>query len=528
MYREMPPHRLVETLERTIADVETEFHRAYWDSQIEATEANDKRRTELELELRRIKGNPEALRAVEEALASELHEPLLRRQLEILRLSLTGNQMDEDHRTRIVELAGAVESEFASYRPVLDGRAVSDNEIEEVLRTSNDDDERKRAWLASKEIGARVAERVRELARLRNEAARKLGFADYYRMSLELQEIQEEWLFGILGGLDELTAEPFRVWKAELDERLRERFSVTELRPWHYADPFFQSLPPDGRVALDGVLGDRDAVELARNTFAAWGMNIERVLQASDVYPRENKCQHAFCLDVDRSGRDVRILANVVPGERWVEVMLHESGHAAYDIAIDPHLPYTLRRAAHTFTTEAMALLSGRMVRDPEWLSDIAGVETSTVAELSDGLRRATVTQNMQFARWGLVMTHFERALYSDPESDLDALWWDLVERFQLVDRPPDRSAPDWAAKIHVAVAPVYYQNYLLGDLLASQLREAIRVSFGGVVGRVEVGAFLMERFFKPGSSLRWDELVDHATGKPLAPDAFASELAAV
>ena len=63
-------------------------------------------------------------------------------------------------------------------------------------------------------------------------------------------------------------------------------------------------------------------------------------------------------------------------------------------------------------------------------------------------------------------------SLYADPNlEDPNSDWWDLVEKLQLVERPPDRDEPDWAAKIHVAVAPVYYHNYVLGHLLATQLR---------------------------------------------------------
>ena len=89
------------------------------------------------------------------------------------------------------------------------------------------------------------------------------------------------------------------------------------------------------------------------------------------------------------------------------------------------------------------------------------------------------------FARWVLVVTHFERELYADPDADLDTLWWDLVERFQLVRRPEGRHAPDWAAKIHLAVVPVYYQNYLYGEMFASQLvRAALAKAHGGLVDR--------------------------------------------
>ncbi|MFN2588408.1 MAG: M2 family metallopeptidase [Actinomycetota bacterium] len=520
------PHRFVTSLQERLGDLESEFHRAYWDSQVDATAETERRRAELELELRRIKGDPEALRVVTSALEELVHEDLLRRQLEVLRLSLTGNQMDEEQRLEMVTLSTAVEGDFAAYRPEVDGRRLTENDVETILKESSDEDERRRVWEASKEIGRVVAGRVRELARLRNQIARDLGFSDYYRMSLSLQELPEVWLFDLLAELEELSEAPFAAWKQGIDAELSARFHTGDLMPWHYADPFFQALPPAGRVNLDGLFAGVDAARLAIETFAAWGIDVTGVIGASDLYPRERKCQHAFCLDIDRSGRDVRILANVVPGERWVEVMLHESGHAAYDVCIDRKLPYLLHRPAHIFVTEAAAILSGRLVRDPEWLHRIAGVDRAAVDELGPRLRDATQAQMLLFARWGLVMTHFERELYSDPEADLDALWWDLVERFQLLRRPPERSSPDWAAKIHVAAAPVYYQNYLLGEMLASQLKTVCEQRFGGLVGVRDAGEFLVEDVFRPGARLRWDELVEQATGAPLNARAFAADAA--
>ena len=524
-YLDQAPGRLVDTIEERISALEIEFHRAYWDSQIDASDANEKRRAELELELRRAKGDSTALAAVTTALQGEIHDPIVRRQLEVLRLSLTGNQMDEQQRQQIVELSSAIEGEFAQFRPELDGRPVSDNDIEEILRVSDDERTRRTAWEASKEIGAIVAPRERELARLRNQAAHKLGFSDHYRMSLQLQEIDEEWMFGLFDDLERLTDEPFRRWKASLDDRLRSRFGVKQLYPWHYADPFFQQLPSAGRVSLDDVLADSDIPELARQTFALWGMDLSPVLTKSDLYPRPGKCQHAFCLDVDRSGHDIRILANVVPGERWTEVMLHELGHAAFDVGIDHHLPYLLRRPAHIFVTEAIALLSGRLVRSPAWLERVAGIDRATIAPLEADLRLASSAQSLLFARWCMVMTHFERDLYSDPEADLDARWWELVERFQLVTPPPGRVAPDWAAKIHLAVAPVYYHDYLLGDLLASQIAATSEREVGGMLAGTDTGSFLNDRLFRPGNLLRWDSLIEEATGRPLGAGDLAAEL---
>lgn len=517
----------METLERDLEALETSFHRAYWESQVDANDANDRRRQELELEVRRAKGDPETFAAIKAAAESPTHDPVLRRQLHVLLLSLTANQMDEEIRARIVELSSSVESDFASFRPLFNGRRLSENDVDELLDNATDDAMRRGVWEASKEVGSLVADRVRELARLRNEAARTLGYADYYRMSLELQELDESLLFGAMDDLEHMTEDTFVVWKEALDDRLRQRFGVTELYPWHYADPFFQSLPRDAKVALDDLLGEASAAELAKRTFAAWDIDLSGVLGASDLYPRERKCQHAFCLDVDRSARDVRILANTVPGERWIEIMLHEAGHAAYDVSIDAQLPYFLRRPAHTFVTEAIALLSGRVVRDPRWLADIAKVPEAEVRPIADGLVTATASQSLLFTRWGLVMVHFERELYSDPEADLNGRWWELVGRFQRVKPPDGRSQPDWAAKIHIASSPVYYHNYLLGDMLASHLRAAITQECGGLIGVPDAGRFLVDRIFRPGALLRWDALIEEATGRPLSPAAFAADVAA-
>jgi peptidyl-dipeptidase A len=518
----VPPHRLAISLEDKLSALETEFHSAYWESQTQATPDSEAKRTELELELRRVKGDPDALRMLTEALDEDLHEPVLKRQLDVLRRSFTANQMDDELRAEMVGVSSAVESEFASFRPEVDGARLSDNDILRILSTSTDESERRNAWEASKEIGGRVDDRVRDLARLRNQASRDVGYADYYRMSLELSEISEEWLFTFLEDVEQLTQGPFSTFKQALDERVANRLGVDTVYPWHYADPFFQEVPPDGRVDLSGVLGSSSAVDLATETFTGWGIDLAKVLERSDLYQRERKCQHAFCLDVDRTGTDVRILANIVPGEFWTSVMLHESGHAAYDLMIDQQLPYLLHRPAHTFVTEAMAILSGRLVRDPKWLVDVAGIEAAAVNELREALQRTSAAQELLMARWVLVMAHFERELYSDPESDLDSLWWSLVERFQMVTPPPDRSAPDWAAKIHVAVAPVYYHNYLLGAVLSCQLEKEIFTDCGGLVGNRGVGEWLTERLFRPGDLMRWDELIEHATGRPLGANDFA------
>ena len=438
------------------------------------------------------------------------------------------HQIDAEHRRRIVELEVEVETTFNTFRGEIDGRRVDDNAIADVLRTSDDSVARRAAWDAAKQVGGKVADRVRELARLRNEAARGLGYRDHFALALATGELDEGRLFATLDEVEQATTAPFDEWKARLDAALAERFGCepADLRPWHLDDPFFQDPPISGAVDLDPLFANADVEALTVRSYDGIGLDTRPVLARSDLYAREGKSQHAFCINVDRAG-DVRVLCNVERNERWTETMLHEFGHAVYDRGLAPSLPWLLREPAHALTTEGVAMLFGRLARDPRWLTTVAGIAATDVDALTTRLADARRAALLVFARWVLVMTNFERGLYADPDADHDARWWDLVERFQRVRRPDGRRAPDWAAKVHLTVAPVYYQNYLYGELVASQLQATLDTRAGGVVDEPAAGRLLVDEVFRPGASLRWDHLVERATGEPLTAAHLARQLAA-
>src|SRR5262249_41676817 len=197
------------------------------------------------------------------------------------------------------------------------------------------------------------------------------------------------------------------------------------------------------------------------------------LLSRADLYERDGKSQHAFCLDIDRSG-DVRVLCNVQKNERWMSTMLHEFGHAIYDKFHDGSLPFLLRTPAHILTTEAIAMLNGRMHKNPDWLVKIGGLSPADAAKVSAPAWKVLRSEMLIFLRWAITLVRFERELYRDPEQDLNRLWWEYVERFQKITPPPGRDRADWASKVHLASSPVYYQNYVLGELMASQILQHI------------------------------------------------------
>jgi peptidyl-dipeptidase A len=516
---------VADRLEAELAPIHAAASRAAWEINVLASSENEARRIEMEQAVSDFLADGERFALIEAARSEATGST--RRRLDLLRAAFLANQVPAELRRRIIELEAAVEMVFSTHRGVVSGRRVNNNEILEILRGSNDGAERREAWEASKTVGAAVADDVRELARLRNAAARAVGYRDWFALSLALSEMDETKLFATLDEVDAATAEPFARWKLSLDEALAARFgcATTELAPWHYADPFFQEVPVEGGIDLAPILADGDTVALSERTFTGIGLETRPVLDRSDLFPRDDKCQHAFCIDIDREG-DVRVLANVVPGQYWLDTMLHELGHATFDGGIDPTLPWMLRDC-HTLVTEGIAILMGRLAGDAEWLERVLGTEPDDVAAIAADLRAARAAEMLVFARWVLVMTNFERSLYADPDSDLDARWWELVERYQLIPTPAGRSNADWAAKIHVACTPVYYHCYLYGHLVASQLSATLERECGGLVDRPAAGALLRERVFRPGQSMRWDRLLEQATGEPLTATHFGHDIGA-
>ena len=517
----MTPDALVADCAATLEPLERAANLAWWTANVDATPANQQSRLTADLAFSDARADAAVFTEIRAARATNVGDPLVARQLDLLEQTYAPHQIEPALRKQIVEREGEIDARFARHRGVIDGTEVDDNVIGDILRQSDDSAEREAAWHASKSVGPEVADDIRALVRLRNEAARALGYRDYFAMTLATTEFDEAYLFATLDEVDALTAKPFAVFKAALDEERAARFGVpaAALRPWHYDDPFFQDVPRS-KVDLDAYLEHADLDALTARTFGGCGLAVEPMMSRSDLLPRAGKVQHAFCIDMDRAG-DIRVLCNNTPGERWAETMLHEFGHAVYFDGVSRDLPWLLR-TMHMSLTEGVAMRCGRLVHDPRWLRAVAGLPDAALSTLAPELRAAERARLLVFARWVLVMTNFERGLYADPDADHDTRWWDLVERMQLVHRPDGRHAPDWAAKIHIAVAPVYYHNYLFGELIAAQLQAA----FGDLVDSPDTGAALAKRFFAPGATEPWDRHIEIATGSPLTPAVLARELA--
>jgi peptidyl-dipeptidase A len=347
-------------------------------------------------------------------------------------------------------------------------------------------------------------------------------------MTLKLSGQDPAEVTAIFDELDNLTGETFAGLKEEIDAYFGKRFELkpADLKPWHYQNRFFQEAPEIYSVDFDKYYENQDPVRLAAAFFDGIGLNVDDILAKSDLYEKPGKNQHAFSTDIDREG-DVRTLDNVRPDSYWMNTMLHELGHGVYSYYNDRNLPYILRDAAHAFTTEAIANLFGRLATDPVWMNEMGIIDKSESVKIMSESRNALKLQMLVFSRWAQVMYRFEKSMYEDPEQDLNQLWWNMVEKYQMLKKPEGRNMPDWATKIHIALYPCYYHNYLLGELLASQWYYYLTTHITNsqsFVGVKAVGDYLKEKVFLPGSRYYWNDMIEKSTGEKLTAKYYARQ----
>ena len=458
-----------------------------------------------------------------------VREPILARQLEIMYNQYLSGQVDSALLSEQVKMETEITKKYTTYRAIVNGRELSDNEIEDILRNSLKSSELQAAWEGHKMIGPAVADDIIKLVKHRNTIAQQLGFSNYHHMSLELSGQDPEDVTKIFDELDSLTRDTFAVLKDEIDSYFAARYGISkdDLRPWHYQNRYFQEAPEIYSVDFDRYYENQDPVQLARDYYAGIGLPVDSILAKSDLYEKPGKNQHAFSIDIDRAG-DVRTLDNIRPDSYWMNTILHELGHGTYSYYNDMSLPFALRDAAHTFTTEAVANYFGRLATNPSWMNYMGVIDEKEMNRIADDSNRAFRLQQLVFSRWAQVMYRFEKAMYENPDQDLNQLWWDMVEKYQMLDKPEGRDMPDWATKIHVALYPCYYHNYLLGELLASQFTAFIQSSVikdDTDADMKAVGDFFRTSVFMPGARYQWNDMIERATGEKLTAKYYAAQV---
>ena len=312
----------------------------------------------------------------------------------------------------MLALSNKAEKAFSVYRARVDGTELTDNEVRDVLRQSKDSTRRRAVWEASKRVGRAVDADLKQLVRLRNESARKLGFRDYHVMQLALDEQSQDDVLELFDELDALTRQPFHEAKARIDavlSRMRQRARRAA-----------------SALALPGPVLPGDARDLRRPARRAvredrHGEDVPRVLRGHRPAGRRRAGPQRSV----RAAREesARLLQRHGPPGRRPRVDQHcaeqglagdaaaRAGPSTYSSKnIPARLPYVLRTDAHTLSTEAVAMMFEKFAGNADWLAAM-GVAVPDAEAFKKAALRDRRNQLLIFSRWCQVMFRFEKAL---------------------------------------------------------------------------------------------------------------------
>jgi len=521
--------KFISDYEANVVPLYREAALASWNANVNGTDENWAISEKASFGLAKVYTDSAAYAELKEIKESGLvKDSILARQLDLLSDYYLGGQVDPSMLAEQIRMETEISKKYSNFRATVNGTELTDNQVEEILRNSTSSKELQAAWEGHKMIGPVVAEDIITLVKHRNTIAREIGFSNYHEMTLKLSGQEPAEVTEIFDELDNLTRNNFAELKNEIDAYFAKRYKIgiADLRPWHYQNRYFQEAPEIYPVDFDKYYENQDPVKLVAAFYEGIGLNVDPIIANSDLYEKPGKNQHAFSTDIDRAG-DVRTLDNVKPDSYWMNTLLHELGHGVYSWYNDRNLPFVLRDAAHTFTTEAVANMFGRFATDPRWMMKMGIIDDAESQKIAEVSKKSLRLQMLVFSRWAQVMYRFEKSMYENPDQDLNQLWWNTVEKYQMLAKPEGRNMPDWATKIHVALYPCYYHNYLLGELLASQWYSYITTNITqdqSFVGDKAVGAYMKQKIFMPGSRYKWNEMIEKSTGEKLTAKYYAKQ----
>ena len=190
------PQDAVEAFRAFMAEYQTEYHRLYcdvsyswWDAMITGTEEAFSKYSDATLQMSLFHSSKEKFETLKRLIAETSDAdgadgltPIERRAADVALRNFEQNQFPPDLMERMTKLSSEIEQTFQTQRGVLDGREFTNNELLEMLEKETDSKRREEIWNALKQVGELVADRIVELAKIRNEAARALGYKNYWEM----------------------------------------------------------------------------------------------------------------------------------------------------------------------------------------------------------------------------------------------------------------------------------------------------------------------------------------------------------
>jgi oligoendopeptidase F len=412
------------------------------------------------------------------------------------------NELSLDIREKTNELSSVLNT----HRCTVAGREMTSPEIAKILTSEPDRDLRKKAFLARTQVNSPLVDAgFVQLLDLRKEFADEYGAPDFVHYQLQQQELDPSM---------------FDSWKDELNSALP---LMTKIRS-SFGDEIIgdpQVMPWDvayisARIApeLNHNVNMADYLEPISDLFSLFGIDVAAMNITYDIFPRKNKSEWGYNFPVE-TGVDSRILANV--RDRYFEfgVLLHETGHAVHSFTTDPE-EIILNMGISGIVSEGIANLFGSFREHRAFYSRFFGDSIDTAGRNFSRLKLWSRANQLRSVSRILA----DQALYrNDIENidDIHRLIWRT--NLDILGEEPYSDEPVWASTIHYTTHPIYFHNYLLGDLTCDMLEQVFlgKENVDDVTEKPKLfGKFVMDEVIGASGRYPFPELFRKISGEDL------------
>jgi len=476
--------------------------------------------------------------------------PESKRKLKLLKLALTlPAPKDPAERSELTKLTASMEGEYGKgkYCPDGDkGKCLSLPDLEEIINTSRDPEELKKAWIGWHQIAIPIRKEYVRFVELSNKGAKEMGFKDTGAMWRSKYDMEP----------DAFAAEMERLWQqvkplydslyTYTRRKLSEKYGkdvVAEDKPipahllgnmwaqqWGNIYPILAPANADRGYDLTQILKARntDAKQMVRygeSFFTSLGFDAlpstfwERSLLLKPA-DREVVC-HASAWDIDYE-KDVRLKMCIQINEEDFSTVHHELGHNYYQMAYSPK-PLLFRESANDAFHEAIGDTVALSVTPP-YLKQLGLIDKVPDQSADIGFLLNRALDKVAFLPFGYLVDQWRWKVFSGEvgPNDYNKAWWELREKYQGIAPPVPRTEQDFdpGAKYHVP-ANTPYARYFLAHILQFQFHRALcrEAGFTGplyqcsIYGNKKAGEKL-KAMLAMGASEPWPAALKAMTGE--------------
>lgn len=448
--------------------------------------------------------------AIIERWRGKVADSTVARRLELLHRDFLVSRADPRLAIALADQQTALQDTVTAFRFDLRGMKLTLTAVSALLDTSSDRSLREAAFRARPQVSAHTRAPIERAMSLIDRIGRQEGFANGAAAGLVQTGLETEQVLRDLDAFEVSTRPAY----AALLERARRELGVERLEPWDV----------DYWLHLQETAAGTDAWPksegLARLKELMGGIGY-----AVDSLPIDVKIWEVPTGGITFPTRppfEARLLTNPFPGAEFYETLFHEYGHAVNAVLIRSDLPPGFIRGDDTPLGEGLAETLGHLAYDRHWLERAAHQSPERAAALE---RVGKMELLLWLRRTIASNAYFEITHYVHPAAHLDSLYSASYRRFVGFDLP----AADYVGTRDMfATGPLYFQSYLYANMVAAQLREAMREQFGveDLTAERRVAGWMTANFYAPGASIPWPEKVRRATGRALSTDALTRYLA--